>query len=490
MTNFYDHEHTAARSPLAGLVPTRLQAQDAAANRDVGSRERSRFVKNMYNTVPIVLVGSMALAGMGFTGTVESTATKRPIKPKSETAELGSVAKNSIKNALAAANSATQPEADIEAAGSIEVASTAPSTYRVKGGDTVSGIAGKYGLSTASVLAMNGLGWKSVIYPGQVLKLSKTAAVPTKTVTAKPTTAKPATATAVSAGSTRYTIRKGDTISNIAKKFGVATAAVLSANGLALSSIIYAGKTLTIPGKGATVAPVKTAPVKVTPVVVTKPVTSTPTTAAGTKYTIKSGDTVTSIAKKFGVTVQSILSGNGMTASTIIYAGRVLTIGGAAASSGSTGSTGGGTTIAPAGTGTRVTPLSPEMKTNATIITRVGQQLGVPDYGIVIALAAAMQESTLRNIDYGDRDSIGLFQQRPSAGWGTNAKLLDPVYAARLFFGGPTNPNKGNTRGLLDIKGWQSMTVTQAAQAVQISAYPNAYAKWEDSARAWFTALK
>src|SRR5690606_12245075 len=97
--------------------------------------------------------------------------------------------------------------------------------------------------------------------------------------------------------------------------------------------------------------------------------------------------------------------------------------------------------------------------------------------------------SSLRNIPYGDRDSVGLFQQRPSAGWGSVDQLMDPVHSARLFYGGPSNPNKGKTRGLLEIPGWQGMTVTQAAQAVQISAYPNAYAKWEASAWAWLAQL-
>jgi hypothetical protein len=129
------------------------------------------------------------------------------------------------------------------------------------------------------------------------------------------------------------------------------------------------------------------------------------------------------------------------------------------------------------------------MRANANVIIKVGRDLGVSDYGIVIALATAMQESSLRNLDWGDRDSVGLFQQRPSAGWGSVANILSPTYASRLFYGGPTNPNKGYTRGLLDIKGWQSMSVTQAAQAVQISAYPNAYAKWEASARAWLAEL-
>jgi hypothetical protein len=129
------------------------------------------------------------------------------------------------------------------------------------------------------------------------------------------------------------------------------------------------------------------------------------------------------------------------------------------------------------------------MKTNAQTIISVGKNLGVPSYGIIVALAAAAQESGLIDLSSGDRDSVGLFQQRPSTGWGTKAQLLNTTYAAELFYGGPSNPNKGVTRGLLDIPGWQSMSVTQAAQAVQISATPTAYAKWETSARAWFAQL-
>ncbi|MCW5944376.1 MAG: peptidoglycan-binding protein, partial [Cryobacterium sp.] len=143
----------------------------------------------------------------------------------------------------------------------------------------------------------------------------------------------------------------------------------------------------------------------------------------------------------------------------------------------------------PAESGSGVYILTAEMEANARTIIQVGRSLGVSDYGLIIALAAAAQESTLRNLNYGDLDSVGLFQQRPSTGWGTPAQLTDPVYASRLFFGGPSNPNKGKTRGLLDISGWQNMTVTQAAQAVQISAFPNAYAKWEASARAWLSQL-
>jgi hypothetical protein len=136
-----------------------------------------------------------------------------------------------------------------------------------------------------------------------------------------------------------------------------------------------------------------------------------------------------------------------------------------------------------------ITPLNDERRANAQIIVSVGRELGIPDYGIVIALATAMQESSLRNINWGDRDSVGLYQQRPSSGWGTVEQIMDPAHATRLFFGGPQNPNRGKTRGLLDIAGWQNMTLTDAAQRVQISAFPKAYAKWEPSAWAWLYEL-
>jgi tetratricopeptide (TPR) repeat protein len=89
-----------------------------------------------------------------------------------------------------------------------------------------------------------------------------------------------------------------------------------------------------------------------------------------------------------------------------------------------------------------------------------------------------MQESELRNLSYGDRDSLGLFQQRPSAGWGTPEQVMDPVYAAQAFFGGPNSPTSGEPPGLLDVDGWADMPLTQAAQAVQRSAFPDAYAQW------------
>ena len=109
---------------------------------------------------------------------------------------------------------------------------------------------------------------------------------------------------------------------------------------------------------------------------------------------------------------------------------------------------------------------SDEQVANAQIIVTVGSQRRVPNRGQVIAVATALQESSLRNLRGGDRDSIGLFQQRPSQGWGTPKQLTDPAYQTQKFYD-----------KLLRLDGWQKMRVTEAAQAVQISAYPEAYAK-------------
>lgn len=89
-----------------------------------------------------------------------------------------------------------------------------------------------------------------------------------------------------------------------------------------------------------------------------------------------------------------------------------------------------------------------------------------------------MQESRLRNLNYGDRDSLGLFQQRPSQGWGSAQQIRDPVYASEQFY-----------KHLLKVDGWQQMTVTQAAQAVQKSGLPDAYAQWENLATALQDAI-
>ena len=123
-------------------------------------------------------------------------------------------------------------------------------------------------------------------------------------------------------------------------------------------------------------------------------------------------------------------------------------------------------------------PLTPEQAENAARIVAQTATRGLPDRAATIALATAAQESVLINLDYGDRDSLGLFQQRPSQGWGTAAQVMDSEYATGAFLD-----------RLVTVDGWQSMSLAEAAQAVQRSAAPDAYATHEMLAAAWASAL-
>ena len=114
----------------------------------------------------------------------------------------------------------------------------------------------------------------------------------------------------------------------------------------------------------------------------------------------------------------------------------------------------------------------------ASIIAGVSVKRGLPPRAASIALATAYQESDIRNLDYGDRDSVGLFQQRPSQGWGTEKQLMDPYYATGEFYD-----------ALVKIKNWQTRDITDVAQAVQISGHPEAYRDHETDARVLASAL-
>ena len=117
--------------------------------------------------------------------------------------------------------------------------------------------------------------------------------------------------------------------------------------------------------------------------------------------------------------------------------------------------------------------LSAQQAGNAAVISQVALDDGIAPgaRAAVIALATAMQESSLENLDHGDRDSLGLFQQRPSQGWGTPEQIMNPAYAAQQFY-----------RHLQRVRDWWSIPLWQAAQAVQHSALPTAYQKWARTA--------
>ncbi|HEY8721595.1 peptidoglycan DD-metalloendopeptidase family protein [Pengzhenrongella sp.] len=132
---------------------------------------------------------------------------------------------------------------------------------------------------------------------------------------------------------------------------------------------------------------------------------------------------------------------------------------------------------------------------NARAIIGAGKAAGVSARGMVVAIAVALQESGLQNLDHGDRDSVGIFQQRPSQGWGTPTQIQDPDYSARAFYGGPSSPHfvassgQASPGGLLEVDGWKSLPITDAAQRVQRSGFPGAYAKHEARATRIVAAL-
>jgi len=122
--------------------------------------------------------------------------------------------------------------------------------------------------------------------------------------------------------------------------------------------------------------------------------------------------------------------------------------------------------------------MTPEQGGNAAIIVGESIRRGLPARAATIALVTAWQESGLRNLDYGDRDSLGLFQQRPSQGWGTADQIMDPWYSAGKFYD-----------ELVKVANWQTEDIGSVAQAVQRSAYPDAYAPHEGAGRAWASTL-
>ena len=253
---------------------------------------------------------------------------------------------------------------------------------------------------------------------------------------------------------------------------------MLSANGLGWTSIIYPGQ-VAIPGPGLALDaaprglpdPVPRPRAPAAPRRGAAPAPPPPPAHVGA--CIVRGDTISAIAQLHGVSTQAVLDANGLDARRLIFPGQPCSrIPGLA-------------TPDPAAR-------SGALDANEEARTRrpssgSGASSGSPKRGIMIALATAMQESSLRNLDWGDRDSVGLFQQRPTTGWGTVEELATPIARGPPFYGGPTNPNAGFTRGLLDIPGWQSMSFAEAAQAVQISAFPMR-TRSGSSARSWFAA--
>ncbi|WP_125611352.1 LysM peptidoglycan-binding domain-containing protein [Specibacter cremeus] len=328
---------------------------------------------------------------------------------------------------LALTGTATAPAAKPAA----NAGTPAAAKYTVRAGDTVSAIAARHGLSTNAVLAANHLGATSIIYPGQVLLLGTAAgAAPAAAVTKTPPAAAPSSGTAGT-----YTIRAGDTLSGIAARYRVGLSALLAANRLSATTIIYPGQKLSIPGAApsatAPAAPAATAP-------------AAPAKAAGT-YRIVPGDTLSGIAARYGVTLAALTAANNLTTNSIIYAGKTLTIPGVAAAA------------------TSVTPLPENEKVGNTflhytypdavvaeanvnkaallaapvpsqaqmreMVARTAAQMGVDPS---LAMAFAQQESGFNQRAVSPANAIGTMQVIPQAGqWasdlvGRTLNLLNP----------------------------------------------------------------
>jgi LysM repeat protein len=256
-------------------------------------------------------------------------------------------------------------------------------------------------------------------------------------------------------GAIEVTVGAGETVFDLAARFGVSTASVLALNGLGWRSHLQAGQTVLV-----------------------KPAEPRhPTTTVAEelhRHRVGLDETVSSIAQRHGVATAAVLLANGLSRGSTVRAGQQLVI----------------PVPNMRKTGSGAVTLTGEMLENARTVAEVGWEVGIPDDGIVVGLAAAMQDSSLHSLEFGEGDAVGLFQQRPSLGWGDAVALLDPYRAAVAFFGGAGSGVVAPAAGLLDVGGWEFMSIGEAAHAVQRTGSPAAYGKWERAARGWLQDLE
>lgn len=468
---------------LAGLQPRHAEI-------DPESQPTGEWAqRTVRGGLPLLMTGTLA-AGVGVTSAIPTSASAAPAPPVADDNRVQKV-KASLSEFIA------QAFVPLSQQVVKTVAPHVPDTYQVRAGDTITSVSEHFGIPTPLLLSLNGLSWNSILHEGQVVRLTAT---PSKQRGMAPPRV----------SSNQYEVEPGDSLTSIAERLGMSVEALAAANDLDPVGQVTPGDVLTLPGTQADLAP-RVIPVsaeKKTPAVVF---------ASSTRPTESSADEPTSAEQESPSEAdQDASEEEAAAAATNPLAAEILEAPELRPEPKPKAAPAPPPPPPPAPVEDKkedpdddddddddessetvertpvegaVTPLNDVRRSNATVIVNVGRDLGVPDYGIVIALATAMQESSLRNIDWGDRDSVGLFQQRPSTGWGSAEQIMDPVFASKAFYGGPSNPNPGRTRGLLDYSGWQSMDLTDAAQKVQRSAYPEAYAKWEASAWAWLEEL-
>ncbi len=314
-----------------------------------------------------------------------------------------------------------------------------PAVYTIARGDTISAVAGRYGLDTFAVLKLNNLKANTTIYPGQRIKLTGSAPAPAATRAARASSTSAPVTTAASSAGRVYVVKAGDTLSAIAARHGVGLSEVVKLNGLGKGSVIYPGQKVKIGGGSSSPAPAATKPAS-------KPASAAPAPAISGSYTIKAGDTLSGIAARNGVRLSDVLSANRLTMSSIIYPGQKLVVPGAS-------------TIAPASSKpAATTPLVPStflgfsypaavvssanqnkallnaspvpsLQQMKSIVADTARRMGVD---ASLAMAFAYQESGFNQRAVSPANAIGTMQVIPSSGqWasdlvGRKLNLLDP----------------------------------------------------------------
>ncbi|WP_104117488.1 lytic transglycosylase domain-containing protein [Arthrobacter sp. B1805] len=268
---------------------------NGTSRRARGTSSRGLNVAVTTAALPAVILSSVALA---------QPASAAPGQQAPAARHLGGTATPATQRAVVpAALVATQIPAQKIAVATQNV----PSEYTIKPGDTIGAIAKRFGLVTQEVLSLNSLDARTLIFPGQKIKLTGSASP----------TAGPAAPAAPSpaSGAGSYTVRSGDTLGAIAARHGVDLRTLLQSNGLSMTSIIHPGQKISLGGPAQT--PEKAAPAPAAP----------PAPEAGASYTVKPGDTLSAIAARNGVSLQAVLASNNLSMTSIIRPGQKLTLG-------------------------------------------------------------------------------------------------------------------------------------------------------------------
>jgi LysM repeat protein len=379
--------------------------------------------------LPAVVLSSLALA--------QPAAAQQPVRAVPAT--LAAAMKAQAAQATAAVIPASSVSITIPAAFK-PAQPAAPAEYTIARGDTISAIAGRFGLNTGEILTLNNLQANTLIYPGQKIKLSGSPAA------APAPAAEPAPAAAASAGAT-YTVKPGDTLGAIAAKHNVSLSDVFTWNNLNMRSIIHPGQKVKVGAGEAAPAP---APAPAAPAPALAATSATPASPAAPapatgSYSVKAGDTLSAIASRHGVKLSELLSANQLSLTSVIYPGNKLAIPGAA----------GQPAPQPAASVTPLVPSSflgfsypaavvssanenkallnaspvPSREQMQGIVADTARAMGVDPS---LALAFAYQESGFNQRAVSPANAIGTMQVIPSSGqWasdlvGRKLNLLDP----------------------------------------------------------------